>query len=527
MDGKGMEKLSGAVGDSTEHGLRQYSTGPLLSSPVCGSELSPPSEPLDKQRQLEAEVVDLLTHHELARTDETVDGVLVYCAKYTFQKNPQKLRSLAWNDYGQGKLDGMGVARTGHALSPLPVWLENGVGLEVFFKERVATQENDFTRGYSKPGFEIPWEARIQLSRVPDQCSLTDVQLGFAHVDHLENPTATVEIWETHATNLSHINSKLASIDSQTFSECGQDLGIFREAYCIVTMRVPLRRLLGDKLHAFRQTFPDRLACSYDLGHTGTDTVTLKTRDGKIESHREILVDLSPKTRAIFGERPLGKVIFYELDCRLDAALAVLDAAVAKHESLPIDPHRASPFFLYEAMKLALSWEIPQLTLWTQVAFLERLCRPDDGILEAVPVLDAVRVIRDHADAQAVGGRMILCGLVMVLRNLHSPALGWELDELKNIIARKPALWKNVIYPTRLENDCDLTVEINPGRKIYFSVNLAYWVRQLKVQIQEIEELPMDQQRLVFDGQIMEDERTLADCGIGHRDSVQLLRDCN
>ncbi|XP_055346206.1 uncharacterized protein LOC129593772 [Paramacrobiotus metropolitanus] len=322
------------------------------------------------------------------------------------------------------------------------------------------------------------------------------------------------------------INSALQNITGWTYSECCQELGIFREAYCFVTMRVPLRSLQGEMLSAFRLTIPECPALAEVDALKGTDNVVLKTRQGRIEVDREILVRISPRTRAIFVEGEAGQVRFYETNYSKAAVVMVLSAAMTQNASLPTDPRRAAPFFLYEMMKLVSSWEIPQLQLWTQLAFVERLCHPVAN-LDQIPVLDAVWIIGDHADPRAVGSRMILCALVGALRYLHSPAARWTLDELMALIAEKPALWKSVFLPTRLLPD--IGIKNITGKSRMVTVNLAYWVYQLKCLIWHQEGIPQDQQRLVFDGRALEDNVTLADCGIVTNATVHLclrLRGC-
>ncbi|XP_055348101.1 uncharacterized protein LOC129595197 [Paramacrobiotus metropolitanus] len=310
----------------------------------------------------------------------------------------------------------------------------------------VATSRQLFSDDELEHGFEVPWRASIQLEQVPDNCILTEVQLAF--INPYECPTVHVEMKATNTQSIGFINNTLKNIDGQTYSKCCQELGIFREAYCFITMRVPLRSFLRKLLTAFRRTIPLCPAPDEVITVTeGADNVVL-TRQGKIEIDRQALAGISSAARAMFAVGAAGKASSYDLDYSKAAVLAVLSAALLKQESLPGDPRRAAPFFLYEVMKLALSWDIPQLKLWTQVAFVERLCHPVAN-LEQIPVLDAVRIIHDHADGKEVGGRMVLCGLICVLRILHSPTAHWTLDELQQIIEPKSALWKSVIQPTR------------------------------------------------------------------------------
>ncbi|XP_055341539.1 uncharacterized protein LOC129590347 [Paramacrobiotus metropolitanus] len=199
-----------------------------------------------------------------------------------------------------------------------------------------------------------------------------------------------------------------------------------------------------DLLTAFRRIIPDCPALPNGDQLKGTDNVEFQTRQGGIEVDRQVLVHISSKTRSVFAAGELGRVSVFQVDYSKAAVVAVVGAAMTQRESLPIDPRRAAPMLVYELMKLSLSWEIPQLQLWTQVAFVERLCHPVAHLAQ-IPFPEAVRMIRVHAESQPAGSRMTVCGLVGLLRILHSPTLCWTLDELMEWIAGKPALWKSVI----------------------------------------------------------------------------------
>ncbi|XP_055343109.1 uncharacterized protein LOC129591468 [Paramacrobiotus metropolitanus] len=479
----------------------------------------------NEQRQLETGFLEALTQCLLAQMDAKDDSGMSFLtcrAFYHFQMDLEDLQSGKWNDFGQGKLQRVRVSQTSHEISPLPAWLENGVGLQVFFQSKVATNRPHTSDSESKHGFEIPWQAKIQLEQIPDECILMEVQLAFINPDGHGSPTVKVTMAPPHATYISFVNNVLKEINGQTYSECCHELGIFRQAYCFVTMRVPLLRFISKLLKKFRRTIPNCPPLTDEIALAGADNVVLKTRQGKVETDRQVLVGLSPAARALFAVGKLGKVSSFEVDCSKVALMTVVGAAVRKHESLPVDPCQTALCFLYEVMKLALSWEIPQLSLWTQVAFVERWCHPVVN-LEQIPVLDAIRAICEYADPEKAGSRMIVCGLITALRILHSPIASWTLDEMQRLIAPYPALWEHFLPLARLVLDTSILVKTVTGRIITIAVNLGFSAYQVKCCIQEKEGIPVDQQRLLYAGKQLSDNVTLADYGIKAEAIVHLV----
>ncbi|XP_055352334.1 uncharacterized protein LOC129598453 isoform X2 [Paramacrobiotus metropolitanus] len=286
-------------------------------------------------------------------------------------------------------------------------------------------------------------------------------------------------------------------------------------------MRVPLRRFLQELLGGFRRTIPEytTATAASAIAADRPETVALETRQGSIRTERKVLVTICPKMCAIFAKGEHGKVATWEMDYSKDVVESVVGSTpankCAKPKPLSGEPRRIAPFFLYETMKFSLSWDIPQLKLWAQVAFLERLCYP--GVdLEQIPVLDAVRIVCDYAETEEVGSRMILCGLVIVLNIMHScTALNdcHALKDLERLMAPKRTLWKNVIKPGKLCPDSSVQVK-TAGKTVCVPVNMGFWVYQLKCKIQGTECIPVDQQRLCFNGRELSDNISLADYGI-------------
>lgn len=63
------------------------------------------------------------------------------------------------------------------------------------------------------------------------------------------------------------------------------------------------------------------------------------------------------------------------------------------------------------------------------------------------------------------------------------------------------------------------------GKRTYLTVPLDYTVEMLKKGLQDVNGIPVDQQRLIFAGKQMEDGRELYDYGIGEGSTIhQVLR---
>ncbi|XP_055352332.1 uncharacterized protein LOC129598453 isoform X1 [Paramacrobiotus metropolitanus] len=194
-----------------------------ITFPDLDSLRSPHPNRMGEQLKLERGVLDLLTHYQLACMDSK-DGDFMTCrAMYTFQKDAQELQSMALNDYGQGRLQSVRVATTGHEIAPIPAWMDNGISLQMFFQKKCTSKRGTQSTpgGDNKQGYKIPWRASIQLERVPDNCILTAVQLAFINSDQATgSPSVQIEISSTNATNMYFVNDKLRSINGQTYCEC-------------------------------------------------------------------------------------------------------------------------------------------------------------------------------------------------------------------------------------------------------------------------------------------------------------------
>ena len=61
------------------------------------------------------------------------------------------------------------------------------------------------------------------------------------------------------------------------------------------------------------------------------------------------------------------------------------------------------------------------------------------------------------------------------------------------------------------------------GKSLVFSYSADTKISDLKGKIQDAEQIPADQQRLVFQGKQLEDDRTLADYGIQSSATLHLI----
>lgn len=74
------------------------------------------------------------------------------------------------------------------------------------------------------------------------------------------------------------------------------------------------------------------------------------------------------------------------------------------------------------------------------------------------------------------------------------------------------------------EQTIELKVKLMEGADFMLKVKLSDSVRSLKEKIQEMCSMPVEQQRIIFRGRILENESTLRECNLEDQDTVFLVK---
>ncbi|XP_055349016.1 uncharacterized protein LOC129595906 [Paramacrobiotus metropolitanus] len=277
---------------------------------------------------------------QITDVEKTHDALITCCVVYTFAKEIADIKSMQMNDYGMGKLQRVRLV-TGEKVLPLPVWMESGVTLEAYFGRKSATIQKHSSGDNDKQGFEVSWHANIQLERVPSGCTVEAVKVAFINPDSKGSPIVKIGASGNNASSASFINYKLKNIKGQTYSECCRELGIFREAYCYVTLRVPLRLLIRKQLQPLRSDLAPHALPTGEGNYDGNDKVILKCGQSSVKVYRHLLVNISKETEAIFGKKRFGQVSVYEMDVSKDVVMAVLGLVepADRNTHIPITIH--------------------------------------------------------------------------------------------------------------------------------------------------------------------------------------------
>ncbi|XP_055354301.1 uncharacterized protein LOC129599958 [Paramacrobiotus metropolitanus] len=495
----------------------------------------------DKVAAMEHQFVNMLksVQKQILESGKSQGVLITCCAMYIFQKDVKDIQSLLMNDYEMGKLEQVRMVVTGEEILPLPAWMESGVALQAYFERKVGTNRCHSSGDARKRGFEVPWRASVQLQSIPPGCFVESVQLSFINPASDGSPTVKMDLSAEGASNLYLINDKLMNIRGQTYSECCRELGIFRQGFCYVTLRVPLRLLIRQQLKQLRMDLPHPAVADcedyYSAGN-GCDSVTLKFGRSTVKVDRPFLMNISAETRAIFGTKTSGQVGVYEMGVSKEATIALLDAVKTATDHLDTD--RTTLSVLYELVALSVDWNIPLVKLWTQLALLERLCAPGVN-LQQIPIDNLIKVVRQDYDVNRVqtGAKMTLLGFMFALRDMClADVLSTPLNELLvrefDCISSHPTLvdafqpaesMANPATNTNVKRQCKTLTVRQDDNSLRVRVLQTTNIGRIKAFVQSHLGIPIYQQRMVFDGRQMDDYRLVGDFDFEDGDMIEIF----
>ncbi|XP_055354299.1 uncharacterized protein LOC129599955 [Paramacrobiotus metropolitanus] len=494
---------------------------------------------VDRVSAMEDQFVSMLKNcqKQIAESGKSQGVLVTCCAMYTFQKDIKDIQSLVMNDYGSGKLEQVRMVVTGEEI--MPAWMESGVALQAYFERKVGTNRRHSSGDARKRGFEVPWRASVQLQSIPPGCFVESVQLSFINPASDGSPTVKMDLSAEGASNLYLINDKLMNIRGQTYSECCRELGIFRQGFCYITLRVPLRLLIRDQLKQLRADLPHNAVAEDEHDYSavsGNDNVTLKFGRSSMKVGRQVLLNISTETHAIFGAKTAGQVSVYEMSVSKEVATALLGAVNSAADYLPLNPERTTLSFLYELVALSSDWDIPSVKLWTQLVMLERLCAPGVN-LQQIPVDKLIKLIRHEFDWNG-GVKMVLLGFTFALRDmclvdiLPATMNGRVVAELDRI-SEDPTL-KDVFQPAEMQpsvatsadavkGECKtLTVRFQDGNSMRVRVSESANIQRIKAAVGNFLGIPIYQQRMIFKDRRLDDLIRVSECGFEDGDEIEM-----
>ncbi|XP_055346175.1 uncharacterized protein LOC129593746 isoform X2 [Paramacrobiotus metropolitanus] len=458
-------------------------------------------------------------HFLLLNGDNRED--LISCSvTYTFTTDISELSILNVSDYGRGKFKRARILKTGLEIRPFSSWLQEGISMQISFAKKIPSTKWHKADGNQPSGYEIPWSADICVEHVPDECILQSVRLSFINPEGQGSPIT--EINAQNDSDLSRVNEKLLNIKGQTYCESSEELGVFRKAYCYVQMLVPVRKIVRQQFSQLRQPYGTNLPAMSTHCYKGPDNVTLRNNEFSIDVNRASLINVSAKTAQIFADKSIGKVGVFYLDITKEAILAVLHAAIGDVKSFALDPYSIPPRLIYELLFISTAWDISHLKLWSQLALVERIATPGFD-LNSIPMSDSVEFIWSSYDF--TGTNVVLSALVLVLRSMDCNEARWLLNELFD--SENEAHIKTLKNATEaagnITSQIVVFVKMPSEEMVILKVDGRDTVGRVKALIAAEEDLPIDQQRILFYGRTLDEDSSLTENNVQNGAVLNLL----